>query len=293
MQDRKFSLKATFFVVLLCTIFGASVVAMKVTFSGIGPFTAAGFRFSIASTVIIIWALATGRSFKLRPGQWQKLVPLGIIFIVHLSTVYLGLDKTNASRASLLINIQPFFVLILAHFFIPNDRITKNKIFSMLLGFCGLAFVFLDDIVLTTDMRTGDLLVVMSALLWAFSAIYTKRIIDDFRTFHLVLYPMLFGFPCFFLEGYLWDNPMITYIDPGIIFAMFYQSVIAAAFGYFAWNLMLRRYGATALHSFVFIMPVSGVLFSGLILNEPVTWNILVALLLIAAGIWLLHFKRE
>ncbi len=70
-----------------------------------------------------------------------------------------------------------------------------------------------------------------------------------------------------------------------------YQSLVAASFGYVAWNYLLSRYGATALHSFVFLMPVSGVLFGGLLLGEPFTLNILVALILIMTGIFVVHYN--
>jgi len=56
---------------------------------------------------------------------------------------------------------------------------------------------------------------------------------------------------------------------------------------------LLQKYGAVALHSFIFIMPVSGVVLGGLMLGEPITANILIALLLIVSGILLIHFKQK
>jgi drug/metabolite transporter (DMT)-like permease len=47
------------------------------------------------------------------------------------------------------------------------------------------------------------------------------------------------------------------------------------------------------MHSFIFIMPVAGVLLGGLVLGEPITAKILIALLLIVSGILVVHFKRK
>jgi drug/metabolite transporter (DMT)-like permease len=56
---------------------------------------------------------------------------------------------------------------------------------------------------------------------------------------------------------------------------------------------MLQKYGAVALHSFVFIMPIAGVTLGGLLLNEPITSKIIVALALISAGILVVHWKAK
>ena len=68
---------------------------------------------------------------------------------------------------------------------------------------------------------------------------------------------------------------------------------MTASFCFVAWISLLQKYGAVALHSFIFIMPVSGVVLGGLMLGEPITGNILIALLLIVSGILLIHFKQK
>ena len=54
---------------------------------------------------------------------------------------------------------------------------------------------------------------------------------------------------------------------------------------------MLKKYGAVALHSFVFIMPIAGVILSGLMLGEPITLSLILSLLLIVAGLLVIHVK--
>jgi drug/metabolite transporter (DMT)-like permease len=78
-----------------------------------------------------------------------------------------------------------------------------------------------------------------------------------------------------------------------IICAMAYQSLITASFGFVAWNTLLQKYGATTLNSFFFIVPISGVLFGGLILGEPITSKIWLALFLIVSGILVVHVRPE
>lgn len=291
--SRDLSFSAAVFTACLCTLFGANAVAIKISLAGIGVFTTAGLRFTIASVVIFVWARITRRSFYITKRQIHQILIISICFTIQLSLFYLGLSKSNASRGTLVLNLQPFFTLFLAHFFIPGDRITARKTIGILMGFSGVAFVFMEKRGGAADFQIGDLMILTATFLWACNAVYTKRIIHSFLPFHMVFYPMILAVPVFFLEGYLWDSVMIGSLDLKILGALTYQSLVTASFGFLAWMTMLQKYGAVALHSFIFIMPIAGVLLGGWILNEPITFKILIALLLIVTGILVVHFKQE
>ena len=293
LENKDFSFWAAVFTVFICMLFGANAVAIKISLNGLGVFTTAGIRFSIASVAIFLWARITGRSFSIKKGQIPQLVVISVVFTAQLSLFYLGLSKSNASRGILLVNMQPFFTLFLAHFFIPGDRITKRKIMGLLMGFFGVAFVFWAGKGVTSNLNIGDMMILSAAFLWACNAVYTKRVISAFQPFQIVLFPMIFSVPFFFLGGILWDRPMIAFVDAKIIGAMAYQSLITATFGFVIWNSLLKKYGAVALHSFIFVMPITGVLLGGLILKEPITVNILIAMFLIVSGILVIHFKQK
>jgi len=292
-QNQELPFLAAIFTVFLCALFGANAVAIKISLSGLGVFTTAGLRFSMASVAVFIWARITGRSFHIKKGQIHQLLIISMMFTVQLSLFYLGISKTNASRATLMLNLQPFFTLFLAHFFISGDRITKRKTLGIMLGFTGVVFVFMEKKGVTANFRIGDLIILFAAFLWACNAVYTKRIIHAFKPFHMVLYPMIFSVPFFFFEGFVWDSTMIAHVDAKIFCALLYQGLVAASFCFVAWITLLQKYGAVALHSFIFIMPVSGVLLGGLVLGEPITVNIIIALLLIVSGILLVNFKQK
>ena len=281
------------FTSLLCVVFGANAVAIKISLSGLGAFTTAGLRFSMAVVIIFLWAKITRRSFTIKKGQAHQLLIISVLFTLQLSLLYFGLSKTNASRGTLLINLQPFFVLFLAHYFIPGDRITRKKILGLFMGFAGMALVFLGKKGITTDIQLGDFMIAITAFLWACNTAYTKRIINEFDPFQIVLYPMIFSVPFFFLAGFIWDSTMIGHVNLKVLGSLLYQGLLTGSFGFVAWNSLLQKYGAVSLHSFIFIMPIAGVLLGGVVLGEPITFNILLALLLIVSGILVVNFKTR
>ncbi|MFC1821909.1 DMT family transporter [Thermodesulfobacteriota bacterium] len=278
---------------ILCIFFGGNAVAIKISLSGLGPFTTVGFRSLLSALAILLWAKISGRLLAIKKGQMHQLLILTIAFVVQFSLLYPALDRTNASRGTLLMNLMPFFVLFLAHFFIPGDRITKRKLLGLSMGFAGMALVFLWKKGVTTSVQIGDFMILIAAFLWACSTIYTKRIINAFDPFHLVLYPVMFSIPFFFLAGFLWDSKMVMHVNVKVLVALLYQSLLAASFGFVAWTNLLQKYGAVSLNSFIFIMPIAGVSLGGLVLGEPITINILLALLLIVSGIIVVNLKTR
>jgi len=283
---------AAFFLVFLCILFGANVIAIKITFTGIGIFTSAALRFSIAVVAISIWARWRKRSMRLSWQQWRQISLFSLVFALQLSLFYLGLSKTNASRGALLVNLLPFFILLLAHVFIPEERITTKKLAGLLLGFSGVVFLFSEK-ALNTNFQSGDTLVLLATIVWASNTIYLKKIIAGFDPFQIVLYSMIIAIPFVLLEAYLFDTSYIRELNIHVIGALFYQGLVTASFGFIAWNSMIARYGPVPVHSFVFVMPVTGVVLGSLVLSEPVTLNLLAALVLIVAGILVTHLEYK
>jgi drug/metabolite transporter (DMT)-like permease len=292
-SNEELTFAAGLFTVFLCVIFGSNAVAIKITFSGLGVFTTAAIRFGVAAVAIFIWAKITGQNIALKKGQLHQVVIFSSLFTIQLSLFYLGLSKSNASRGTLLANLLPFFILFLAHFFIAGDRITKQRFFGILLGFTGVVFMFLDEESLSDGLRTGDLIILCAVFIWSCSTVYLKRVIGTFSPFQLVMYSTLFSVPFFLVEALLWDGDMVFNLDVPVVSALLYQSLVTASFGFVAWNTMLKKYGAVSLHAFVFIMPIAGVSLGGLLLGEPITLKILLALVFIVSGILVVHWKTK
>ena len=195
------------------------------------------------------------------------------------------------SHGTLIANLLPFFVLILAHFFIPGDNFTLKKGIGVTIGFIGVIFLVFDNHQFANDIRTGDMIILFAVCFWACNAIYAKKIISDFNSLQITLYPMFFGIPFYFLCGYFWDPQMVKTINMTVVKAVLFQSIVTTSIGFVSWNSLLKKFGATSLHSFVFIMPLSGVFFGVFILNEPVTKYLILSIVFIVIGIIFVNRK--
>jgi drug/metabolite transporter (DMT)-like permease len=279
----------------LCVLWGANAVAIKFTLSGLGPCTAAAVRFGLAAAMLAAWSAATGARLRPAAGELGPLILNSLLFAFQLALVYIGFTFTNASRGVLLINLQPFFLLFIAHFFLRGDRITPLKLAGLAIGFAGAACVFLDRAGTASGALAGDLMILVSTVGWAAGAAYTKHLIQSISSLKIVFTQLLFSLPVFALGAALWDSPAVAGVTAGVVAALLFQAAVTTCFAFLAWNRLLIVHGAVALHAFVFLIPVSGVLLAGLFLGEALNAMILLALLLIAGGILIVQLghRRE
>ena len=153
--------------------------------------------------------------------------------------------------------------------------------------------MFLDEAGISGGLRTGDHIILLAVGIWSCSTVYLKRIINSFSPFQVVMYSTMFSVPFFLIEALLWDRSMVFQLNARVIGALIYQSLITASFGFVAWNTMLQKHGAVAMYSFIFIMPIAGVTLGGIILGEPITIKILLALVFIVSGILVVHWRAK
>ncbi|MFH0781708.1 MAG: DMT family transporter [Pseudomonadota bacterium] len=283
--DGGLPLGASLFTMFLCILFGANTVAVKISLTGLGVFTTAGLRFGIAAVAVSLWAVCTGKPLALSRRQARQLAPLVVIFFCQLALFNFGQSMTTASHGTLISNVLPFVVMILAHYFIPGERIRLQKVAGLVLGFVGVTMLFFDSLIMTGDAFQGDLLILLAVLVWACNAVYVKKIIAGFHPLQISLYPMTMTVPVFLLCGYFFDGEMVRSFDAPVVKALLYQALVTASFGFVAWNTLMSKYGATTLHSFVFIMPVSGVFLGVVMLGEPVTAHLITSIILVTLGL--------
>lgn len=293
-DGKELPLSAALFTIFLCTLFGANAVAIKITFTGIGVFTSIGLRFTIAALCLLTWAWWKKKPLRIKREQVRQLLLISAVFFLQMSWFYHGQSRTTASHGTLIANVLPFVVMILAHFILQNDKISRKKSLGLILGFCGVLLLLFDKNGSTKSSITGDLMIFFAVLHWGFNVVYIKKIISDYHALQITIYPMFFTIPLFILSAFIWDERMImTPICKEVLLSLLYQSLVTASFGFIMWNTLIKKYGATALHSFVFIMPISGVFFGILLLGEPLTTNLIGSILLVSAGLLVVNYRSN
>lgn len=294
MADRRMGASTALAVTGFCLLWGANSTAIKVSLEGAPPLGAAGIRFILASGCV--YAVARLRRIPLRPGEsrWRPLGLLATIFTIQQGLMNIGINLTTASRAALFIYAQPLFVAILAHWFVPDERLSPPKVLGVLLCLAGLAVALADRVASGPDWSLiGDLLVLAGGISWAVQTVYLKHLVRHTPADLLILSQMVVAGPIFLLLSVLVEGKPIHTLTPTITAAFLYQGVLVAGLTFVAWTALIQIYPVSQLTSFLFLTPIFGVLTGALVLGDPLTRSLLAGLALVATGIYLVNLPRE
>jgi drug/metabolite transporter (DMT)-like permease len=284
------NIKAGSLALFTAILWGGNAVTIKIGLGGIPPLAMAGFRFCLGALMVLIWTFALRVPLGLKSGELTKLLKLGVLFTLQIYLLNGGTQLTLAGRSAVFISTYPFFTSFFAHFFIPEDRISRLKIIGMILSFLGLVLVFSESFVLgNLHHLTGDVMVLASAFLLGARLIFMKRLTQGIHPGKVLLWQVIFGVPAFFILSGLFEGSTDYRLSAGVISAVLYQGLVVAGLCFIIHTTLLRRYSASRLTAFGFITPVTGVLMSNLLLGEGISPGLLGSVLLVGAGITIVN----
>jgi drug/metabolite transporter (DMT)-like permease len=281
---------AAVLLVFLCAVWGGGQVAIKVGNQGVSPLWHAAIRSGGAA--LLLWAWSAARGIRLLGGDGAPAhgALIAALFALEFACIYWGLVFTTAARAVLFIYVSPFVVALGAHFVLPGERLTGTKALGLAAAFGGLALAFADGLRLPTWRELGgDLLALAGAICWGVTTLVIKARQPPIGA-HRTLFYQLAGSALLLaaLAG-LSGEPGVTRLTGPVVAAVLYQTVVIAFASYLAWFWMLTRYPASHMHAYTFWTPLFGLLAGWLILAEPVTPLLVLAMAGVAVGIYLVH----
>ncbi|MFC1527046.1 DMT family transporter [Candidatus Latescibacterota bacterium] len=267
-------------------LWGGNQIAIKAGLAGMPPLAMAAARFGIGLAIVTVAARVMGVSIRVPRQTWRPLVGLGVLFIVQIICLNVGTVYTNASRSTVLITTYPFFTAFFAHFFIPGDRLDLPKASGLVLAFAGVVLMFAGGLTQGgSDLLVGDLVVLLSGLLLGLRQVVLKRILHGLHPYQVLFWQATAGVPVFVALSVLLEPGSVYGTTPGVMAGVAYQGVVVAGFCFILWVSLLKRHSASRLGVFAFSTPIVGVLFSALIMGDPLTPMLMASMALVAAGI--------
>jgi drug/metabolite transporter (DMT)-like permease len=292
---RRIDARAASILLACCAAWGFNQVAIKVANQGISPMLQAGLRSAIAGVIVLAWAFARRIPLFERDGSLWGGIAAGLLFGAEFMLLYVGLEYTTASRGILFLYLAPFAVAVGAHFFVPGDRLTWTKVAGLLAALIGLA-VAMGEGVLAPERPTllGDLLSIAAAVMWGATTVVVRasalRFVSTEKT---LIYQLAVSAAALPVASWLMGEPGIVDLSPPVLIGFGYTVLVVAMLSYLAWFWLVRTYPPTRLASFTFLSPVFGVAAGRAVLGEEPTLGLAAALVLVAAGIWLVNRSTD
>jgi len=276
---------------VLCVSWGLQQVAIKVAIHGVSPLLQSGIR-SVGATVLIRILMAVRSEPVLeKDGTLWWGIAAGILFASEFILIYWGLEFTNASRAVIFLYMSPFVVALGAQLFIPGEDLRRIQVLGLCCAFAGIIVAFRESLSFPTHrMLIGDAMLAGAAVIWGATTVLIKASpLGRVKPSKVLLYQLAVSAVVLPLASLARGEPGIILMTPLIAGCLVYQTVWVAFITYLAWFWLIRHYPPSRLASFTFLTPLFGVLAGGLLLNEPITSALLLALFLVGIGIYLVN----
>jgi drug/metabolite transporter (DMT)-like permease len=273
--------------VLVTAVWGIAFVGIKEVIAAGPPLTLAGARFVLGGSLLV--PLARRRAL-LPPPPGRRLRPLSgreVLLVAVLQTTalyglgFLGVERATAGASALLVNTNPVMVALLAWPML-GEPLGRASLAGIILAVAGVATVSVHS---GLGSPVGIALLIGGALAWASASIVIKRMgsVDLLR---LSCGQMLAGGVPLLVFGILSEH---RFPHPTAASAGWFAFLVipATAVNFVLWFGLLERYSATAMTSWLFLIPVFGVLAGAVILHEPISWRVAAGGLLVVAGVLL------
>jgi len=284
-ERRPLSAKAGVLALTLSTMWAGNPVATKAGLADAGPLRLGYLRFILGAIVVLIYAIATKKSFRVLRHEWLPLGLLGLLFTVQLVFMNVGQDYTTAGHAVVVTTTFPLWTGVFAHFFVPGDRMSRSRTFGTLIAYSGVVAVFYKGFAdSSSEFLIGDLLLLVSAMLLGGRQVFLSQLGQGIAQHKLLMAQSVFGISTFVIASLVFESDEAFTVTTRLVVALLYTGGLIAGLGFIGQTWLLKRYLPSRVTVLSLSQPIFGVLFSWWILGESIGGELYVGAVLVVIG---------
>lgn len=289
-------MKARLVWLLLCLIWGSTWMFIKLGLEDLPPLTFAGIRFVIAVTILVSWVSIRRLSWPRASRDWLLLAVSGVLaFCLNYGLLFWGEQYISSGLAALLQATIPAFGLVIAHFYLPSERLTAAKVVGIVLGVFGVGVVFSSQLQTAgKGALLGCAALVLSSICAAYSNVLVKAYGKKLDPAILAGGQMFFGMIPLLVIGIPFEgNPLRFHWTPISVFALLYLAVVGSVVAFLLYYWLVQHMDVTKTMLIALVTPVVAVILGMLVLKEELGWRTLGGGALIISGIALVVWRRR
>jgi drug/metabolite transporter (DMT)-like permease len=280
--------------ILLGALWGGSFLFIRVAVPALGPFLLVEWRVALAGVALVIYALAFGRAPKIRT-RWRPFAVLGFLnaalpfSLISAAEIYL-----TASLAAILNSTTVMFTAIVAAVWM-GDALTARKVVGIILGIVGVTvLVGWDPVPLNGVVLLSVAAMLVASLSYALGATYAKRAFSGIPPLGMAI-GQLSGATALLLPLAVVSLPERA---PSFIatLSMVGLALLSTAVAYLIYFRLIESVGPTSTVTVTLLVPVFGLLFGVMLLDEPFGLGTVAGLGIILTSVVLITgiaFKRS
>lgn len=286
-------------ITVLGTLFGLTLIASRF---GIGQFAAltfVGLRLTLASLgFVALFVIAQGkRKWPTDAVLWRRAAFLGVFgTAVPMASFVSSLQYQSSGITSVLITISPAITVLLAHFNLPDERLTFSRSIGIALAFSGALFLALrGESGLLTIERVNPIgygLVFLGISCTSVCNIYIRKKMRGFAPMDVAAVRMFTAALVVMPIALLTSDFNLRQVNTTGWMVLLFAAIVGTFFAFLLDFYNTQRFGASTAVMVSYVVPIVGVLGGILLLNEQITSGMLVGMLLIVLGLGLVMRRQ-
>jgi len=276
---------------LLSIIWGSAFFNIKIATYSYEPFTLALVRVIFAS--IPLFLLCKFKKIKIEAfsKNWNWYAVIGLCNIaIPFVLIAIGTAKINSYLAAILMSTTPLSGSILAHLFTKDEKLSYLKSLGVLIGFGGIVLLFFDKIIINSDNYVYALITILGSTFYCIGGLLTLKLknkVNENVTTSTTLWSVIFLFPLSLILETPWNS------SPTIqsTLSLLYLGVVATGLAWLIRFRILTVNGLVFQTQVAYLIPIFGIIFGYFLMDEVITWRVIVSLVVILVGIYI--FKKN
>jgi len=273
----------------IAVIWALNFSVVKASLSEIDIYSFNAIRFILAAGLIWGIMLFRGVNVHIPKSDWLPLLGIGLIGNVLYQWLFIvGIDLTLSANAAVMLGTIPIWIAIFSHLF-TDEKMTRLKAIGVVLAFSGVAAIVgggSNPISLVSDTFRGDLIIVCAAVTWAIFTIRSKQFLKRYSALQfsgimtLIGSVILTGLAFFTAETTDWVDVSLAAYG-----GMIYSGMLSIGLAYLIWNNGIVSVGPVKTSVYQNLVPVLGLFFGIILLNESLSSLQYVGAAIVVTGI--------
>ena len=281
----------------VAVVWGTTYLGIRVAVETIPPWFVTAIRQTIASLILLVILL---RKRELKWMNWPYLgrqLLLSVLMVVIANGMTTSAEKTIPSGLTSLLNSLNPLVVFIGSVLIGLQRPSLKGFLGVMIGFSGVAFIFRAGIsdLLDPNYKTGIFYLCIALTAWSIGTIYSKKYVFPTANIFLDLFYQ-FAFSAVIQLGLAFlfsGDTSVSNWSGTSLGAVVYLAVFGSVVGYFCYHYALKKVSATEVSILSYFNTVIALFLGWLILDEVITFDIVIATVLIILGVFITSFRRE
>ncbi|RZK58176.1 MAG: permease [Pedobacter sp.] len=278
-------------------VWGTTYLGIRVAVHTIPPWFVTAMRQTIASLILLIFLLKQNQLKWIGWPALRRQILLSSLMIVIANGLTTVAEQSIPSGLTSLLNALNPIVVFIGCVIIGLQKLTLKGVVGVVIGFLGVAFIFRDGLsdLLDPNYKTGIMFLAIAIMGWAIGTIYTKKYTQQTSNIFLDLfYQFVFSAVVQLIFAFMFSEK----IEPNSwslesLLAVVYLGVFGSIIGYFCYNYSLKKVSATKVSILSYFNTIIAIFLGWLILDEVITYDLLIATALIILGVFITNYKGK